>query len=115
MSVLVELRGLEVFGHHGVLPAERERGQSFWYDVALTVGDEALDDRIEGTVDYREVASKVREVSAARAYNLIEALAGAVADALIAAFPVEHVRVTVRKRPNMPVEETRATVERPRS
>ena len=75
MSVLVELRGLELFGYHGVLESEREHGQSFWFDVALTVGDAALSDRIEDAVDYREVAATVREVSSARPYNLIEALA----------------------------------------
>jgi dihydroneopterin aldolase len=39
----------------------------------------------------------VQEVSDARAYHLLEALATAVADELMARFPVERVTVRVRK------------------
>ena len=59
----VELRGLELFGHHGVGEEERERGQRFVYDVELEVGERGADDRIEDAVDYREVAAAVREVA----------------------------------------------------
>jgi dihydroneopterin aldolase len=112
--ILVELHGLELFGYHGVLEEEQRDGQTFTYDVELGVGDGALSDRIEDAVDYRDVAAVVREVSDGRRYDLIEALAGAVADALVARFPVERVRVRVRKRPaGLPVEYSAATVERP--
>jgi dihydroneopterin aldolase len=43
------------------------------------------------------VAACVREVSASRSFNLIEALAQAVADSLIERFPVRSVRVQVTK------------------
>jgi 7,8-dihydroneopterin aldolase/epimerase/oxygenase len=96
VSVRVELVGLEVFGRHGVEDDEREQGRVFVYDVALDVPEPASDD-LEATVDYRAVAACVHEVSDARAYKLIEVLAGAVADELKARFPAERVRVTVRK------------------
>ena len=56
----IELRGLELFGHHGVTEEERERGQLFLYDVELEVGERGANDRIEDAVDYREVAATVR-------------------------------------------------------
>ena len=115
MSVAVELEGLEVFGRHGVNEDERRDGQRFLYDVALDVGGAGLSDRIEDAVDYREVAACVREVSDARRFHLLEALAAAVADALLARFPVERVRVRVRKPDvRLPVEHAAATVERTR-
>ena len=95
--IVVELEGLEVFGRHGVLDEERRDGQTFLYDVRLEVGDAARSDRIEDAVDYRDVADCVREVSDGRQFNLIEALAAAVADALAERFDVERVRVRVRK------------------
>jgi dihydroneopterin aldolase len=94
--VKVELRGLELFGHHGVTAEERERGQLFLYDVELEVGERGADDTIESAVDYREVAAAVREV-AGRPHNLLEALATAIADTLVDRFPVERARVRVRK------------------
>ena len=80
--IVVELEGLEVFGRHGVLDEERRDGQMFFYDVRLELGGAPPSDRVEDTIDYRDIADCVREVSDSRQFNLIEALAAAVADAL---------------------------------
>jgi dihydroneopterin aldolase len=115
MSVLVELRGLEVPGRHGAAEDERQREQPFLYDVELEVAEPAAD-RMEDTVDYRQVVGLVREVSATQ-HQLLEALAAAVADALLARFPVVCARVRVRKPQvelDVPVEFAAATVERSR-
>ena len=113
----LELHGLEVRGFHGALPEERGRGQRFLFDVWLGVPDAALSDRLEDAIDYRDVALAVREVSDGRAYRLLEALAAGVADELLSRFPVERVRVRVRK-PDVeldpPVEHAAATAERSR-
>ena len=54
-------------------------------------------------------------MSEARAFHLLEALAAAVADALLDRFPVARVRVRVRKPDvRLPVEHAAATVERRR-
>ena len=93
----IELTGLLVHGFHGALDWERERGQNFLFDLELEVGDAGSSDKLEDAVDYRDVAACVKDVSDARAYHLLEALATAVADELIARFPVERVSVRVRK------------------
>ena len=112
----IELYGLEVFGYHGVLEQERRDGQPFLYDLRLDVGDAGADDRLEGAVDYRDVVAAVQELSAARRFDLLEALASAVADELLARFPVSHVVVRVRKpQVALPVEFSAVTVERPAS
>src|SRR5262249_49748244 len=95
-AVIVELHGLEVFGRHGVLEEEKFDGQVFLYDVELEV-DEPTADRIDEAVDYRLVADCVREVSDSRSFDLIESLAGAVADAMVDRFPASRVKVRVRK------------------
>ena len=102
MSFTVELHDLRVPGRHGVLDHERESDRDFLYDIAFDVSDAALSDRIEDAVDYRDVAQCVREVSESRRYHLIEALAAATADAIVARFQVQWVRVKVRK-PNLEV------------
>ena len=114
--ILIELHGLEVFGRHGVTEEERERGQTFLFDVQLEVSDAALSDRLEDTIDYVEVADRIRTVSDERQFTLLEALAAAVADEIVARFQPERVRVRVRKHDvkpaGVPVEWTGATVER---
>ena len=118
MGLTVELAGLEVFGYHGVEEHERRDGQAFLYDVWLEVPDRALSDRIEDAVDYREVAACVRELSDARQFQLLEALAAAVADVLVERFALERARVRVRKpgvRPaGLGIEYAAASVERAR-
>jgi len=114
--VKIELHGLELHGFHGVLEHERREGQRFLFDVELEVGEAGASDRIEDAVDYRDVARCVLEVSDARAYTLLEALASALAEALSQRFPVAGVRVRVRK-PDVeldpPVEFAAVTAERP--
>jgi dihydroneopterin aldolase len=114
--IVVEVEGLELQGHHGASAEEQERGQRFLFDVRLEVSDAALSDRLEDAVDYRDVARCVKAVSDARRFALLEALAAAAADAILAEFPVDAVRVRVRKPDVRPagfaVEWTAATVER---
>jgi dihydroneopterin aldolase len=115
MSDRVELYGLEVAGAHGVEEEERSNPQPFLYDLWLEVSDQAESDRLEDTVDYRDVVSCVVEISAARQFQLLEAMAAAVADALVERFQLESARVRVRKpavRLDAPVQWTAATVER---
>ena len=95
----IELAGIELFGFHGVLEAERTQGQRFLVDLDLTVDGEtataaAASDRIEDAVDYRDVLAAVRDVSDAHAYHLLEAFASAVAafDRGAALFRVHDVR-----------------------
>ena len=114
----IELRGIELHGHHGVLDDERERGQRFLVDLDLELADTtaAETDRIEDAVDYRDVLATVVEVSDARAYNLLESFATALADARLRSFPLERARVAVRK-PDVglarPVDDAAVFVERP--
>jgi len=95
--ITVEIRDLHVFGRHGVHEEERERGQDFLFDVELEVGERGTSDRLQDAVDYVEVARSVQEVSEARQYFLLEALAAEVADELERRFSPEQLRVRVRK------------------
>lgn len=114
MTVVVELEGLEILGRHGAEEEERRREQPFVYDLQLELAEPAAD-RIEETVDYREVVELVREISASRQFRLLETIAAAVADTLLERFPAERVRVRVRKpqvRLGVPVGHAAASVER---
>jgi dihydroneopterin aldolase len=95
--ITVELRGLRVFGHHGVHEHEKRDGQDFLFDVELAVGERGVSDRLEDAVDYSAVARAVQEVSDERSYDLLEALATAVADELLQRFDAERVLVHATK------------------
>jgi dihydroneopterin aldolase len=96
----IEIRDLRVLGVHGVLPEERERAQPFsvdivaWVDMTAAQGSDALAD----TVDYGVLAQVAADVVSQRSFQLLEALAGRLAQALlIVDARVQAVEVTVRK------------------
>jgi dihydroneopterin aldolase len=115
--VILELHGLHVFGYHGVEEEEQRLGQLFLFDIEMEVGDRGANDVLADAVDYTEVAEAIRELSNTRRFDLIEALATAVADLVYERFGPERVKVRVRKpqvKPaGMTVEYSAATVERP--
>jgi dihydroneopterin aldolase len=105
MSDEIFLNGLMLHAFHGCHAFEAEVGQVFGLDLALDIdlAAAAATDRLSATVSYDALVSAAREAFLARRYKLVEAAAGAVADALLAAFPaVRAVKVTVRK-PNAPL------------
>jgi dihydroneopterin aldolase len=105
----IELRGLRVVGTHGVLPEEKSRAQPFeidldlWVDLALAAGS----DRLADTVDYAGVvAGVVALVAGPTSYELLEALAGAIADTTLASdLRITAVTVALRKlQPPLPAD-----------
>jgi len=99
------IKGLRLHGRHGALEAERSLGQRFVLDLAFTadVGEALKSDRVEDTVHYGHAIKAVAATFEGRWYNLIEALAAAIADDLMARFEkIERVRVTVHK-PSAPI------------
>jgi 7,8-dihydroneopterin aldolase/epimerase/oxygenase len=85
MTDRIELRGLRVFGYHGVLEAERHEGQEFVVDVTLwhDARPAATSDLLSDTIDYAEVAERAARVVRGPARNLIETVAAEIAEDLI--------------------------------
>ena len=112
------LEGMEFFGHHGDLAAERELGSRIYVDVeiALDLSIAGKSDRLEDTLDYVRCFEVVREEVERAQHRLLEAVAERVADALLRQPRAEHVRVRVAKQPPIPggISRVAVIVERPR-
>ena len=105
MADRIELRGLRARGRHGVFDHERRDGQDFLVDVVLwaDLAAAARSDSLVDTVDYGRVAEIARDVVVGEPRNLIEAVAGEIAESLLSEAPLAHaVEVTVHK-PNAPI------------
>jgi dihydroneopterin aldolase len=105
MSDNVFINGLVLHAFHGVMPHEAKVGQPFILDLVLDIdlASAAKSDKVADTVSYDAVAGVVTRTFTAKRYRLVEAAAGAVADAILEGFPrITQVRVTVRK-PHAPV------------
>lgn len=95
----IELRGLRVVATHGVLDEERVRAQPFELDLdlALDTAAAATSDDLADTVDYGAVLDTAARIVAGPPRRLLESVAVAVADALLAEPRVRAVTVTLRK------------------
>ena len=118
----IELQGLVHYGYHGALAEERRLGQRFVVDVRLGVNLEAAgrSDDLSRTVDYGAVAETVKGIVEGPSFRLIEALAEALATAILDAHAlVQAVQIRVAK-PSAPVKAAPAgtisvTIERRRA
>jgi 7,8-dihydroneopterin aldolase/epimerase/oxygenase len=100
----ITVSGLETFGHHGVLPHERQYGQRFSVDLALELDltPAAASDDLHDTIDYGRLSGDVAAIVAGEPVELIESLAGRIAVRCLDDPRVHAVEVTVHK-PNAPV------------
>jgi dihydroneopterin aldolase len=108
MSDRIFIAGLALHAYHGVMPYEGKVGQTFTIDLVLDIdlADAARSDKVVDTVSYDKVVDCARAAFTAQKYKLIEAAAGSVADAVLAAFPrVRKVTVTIHK-PHAPIAAT---------
>jgi len=112
VSDRITLRGMRFLGRHGVQLEERMEPQPIEVDVILRgdLSGPAASDDLPDTIDYAAVFTTVEAVVEGASFRLIEALAGAVADAILAGFPTDDVEVRVRK-PKAPLPGAFDTVE----
>lgn len=100
----IEIRGIRARGRHGVFEEERRHGQPFVVDVTLErdLSGAAASDELGDTVDYGTLAQQVAEAVTATRFDLIEALAGHIADITMTDPTVAAVEVRVAK-PEAPI------------
>jgi dihydroneopterin aldolase len=108
MTDQVFVRGLALHAYHGVMQHEAKVGQTFTLDLTLDLdlAEASRTDKLADTVGYDQVVNVASEAFCARRYRLVEAAAGAVADAVLDRFAqATAVRVTIHK-PHAPIAAT---------
>jgi dihydroneopterin aldolase len=95
------LQGIQFYGYHGLSEEERAVGGRYGVDVELALDLQAAgrSDNIADTVSYSDVHRLIMEVGQGRSFHLLEALAQAMAEAILECFPVEEVLIRVKKQP----------------
>jgi len=112
MTDKVFVSGLALHAYHGVMQHEAKVGQTFQLDLVLDIdlAEASRSDKLAHTVGYDQVVDVASHAFCGRRYRLVEAAAGAVAEAVLERFArVSAVRVTVHK-PHAPIAATFADV-----
>lgn len=104
MADRIALTGLRVRGNHGVFEHERRDGQEFVVDVTLwlDLSGASRSDDLTQTVHYGELAEMAAAIIGGEPCDLIETVAGRIADTAMRDTRLHAVEVTVHK-PSAPI------------
>src|SRR3954447_4162767 len=100
MTDTIFITGVVIHARHGVMEHETAVGQRFVIDLELfaDLSESSRTDRLADTVSYSNVVATASAAFKDTNYKLLERAAGAVADAILAAFlRIRSVKVTVHK------------------
>jgi dihydroneopterin aldolase len=112
MSDKIFVNGLVLHAYHGVGDDEGRIGQQFLLDLVLDLDLSAAahSDKLVDTISYADLIEVASKAFRAQRFRLVEAAGGAVADAVLAAYPrVRQLTVTVYK-PHAPIAAVFANV-----
>jgi dihydroneopterin aldolase len=95
----IEVRGLRVDGVHGVLDEEQHHPQPFEIDLDLylDLDPAATRDALDATADYGAAVEAAASVVLGPPRQLLETLAGAIADVVLEDPRIDGVTVAIRK------------------
>jgi dihydroneopterin aldolase len=104
MADRIALTGLRVRGNHGVFEHEKRDGQEFVVDVTLwlDLSSAARTDDLKETYHYGELAEMAAAIIGGEPCDLIETVAGRIADAAMTDSRLHAVEVTLHK-PSAPI------------
>jgi dihydroneopterin aldolase len=100
MSDLIRIVDLEVFAHIGVPEEERRQPQRLLISVEMTLATithAARTDDLAKTINYYDVAERIKSVTTRRPRKLIETLAEEIATEVLKTFLVLNVVLEVKK------------------
>jgi 7,8-dihydroneopterin aldolase/epimerase/oxygenase len=102
---LIRVTRIAVFGRHGLLPEEAVLGQRFYIslEARLDLSEAGRSDAVAGTVSYADLTQIAVAIGTEQRFNLIEALAEAIAASVLDRFArIDAITVRVDK-PSAPV------------
>ena len=106
------LEGMQFFGYHGDVAAERELGSRVYVDVELRIdaAPAGRSDDIADALDYVRCYERIRAVVEGERFHLLEAIAEHVADSLLEEPRAQLARDRVGKEPPLPGQIRRCAV-----
>lgn len=99
METTIRITGMHFVGRHGANPGEKDRPQPIDVDVECITGAAAAiaSDALADAVDYDSIVQACRRTVTQRSFTLLEALAAACVEAIMADERISSARVRVRK------------------
>ena len=100
MSDLIRIVDLEVFSHIGVPEEERREVQRLLISLEISVATfahAAKTDELSRTINYYDVAQRLRQIAAKRPRKLLETLAEEIATEVLKNYPMQKLTLEIKK------------------
>jgi dihydroneopterin aldolase len=96
---IIFIHGIEFYAYHGASDEEQSVGHRYSVDVEIgyDLRNSGKSDNLDDTVNYSRVAKRVVAIGANNQYRLIESLAENISRAILKEFPVDSVKLRVKK------------------
>ena len=94
-TTMLGIEGIRASGRHGANPGEQLQPQEFVVDLEVWV--RGGEDRLDDTIDYRDIVATARETVETNSFVLLETLAEVVASSVMALGDVAKVTAAVHK------------------
>ncbi|WXR61152.1 dihydroneopterin aldolase [Peptostreptococcaceae bacterium AGR-M142] len=99
------LKDMQFFGYHGVFKEEEKLGQMFIIDFCglCDLKEAKKSDNIDCGISYADIFDIIKDICENKRFNLIEALAEHISNAILTKFDkILEVKILVKK-PNAPI------------
>tara|TARA_B100002051_G_scaffold236587_1_gene237746 strand:+ start:196 stop:564 length:369 start_codon:yes stop_codon:yes gene_type:complete len=108
----IRIKNIKIKARHGVYEFERKKDGTFELDIEiyLLLEKSGQSDKLEDTIDYKNIVSIATKAFTEKNYNLVEAAAESVCGKLLNALNVYKVILRVRK-PHAPIDADFDTIE----
>jgi len=110
MPLTIQVKGINVFGTHGVYEQEKKKGQEFRIDLQIELRENILNfenyksESFDNSVNYENLVNEVINVSDNNSFDLIETFAYEILNSLKKYNNISKATVTIHK-PNSPLKE----------
>ncbi len=109
MPLTINIKGINVFGNHGVYNQEKKEGQEFKVDIKIEMKENLnfenyKSESFDNTVNYENLINDVNNISASNSFDLIETFAYEILNTFKKYENISKATVTVHK-PNSPLKE----------
>ena len=110
MSLTIQVKGVNVYGTHGVYDQEKKNGQNFRIDLIIELRENILNfenyksESFDNTINYENLVKEVINVSDNNSFDLIETFAYEILNSLRKYKNISKATVTIHK-PNSPLKE----------
>ena len=110
MPLTIQVKGINVFGTHGVYEQEKKKGQEFRIDLEIELRENILNfenyksESFNNSVNYENLVNEVINLSNNNSYDLIETFAYDILESFRKYRNISKTTVTVHK-PNSPLKD----------